>query len=160
MMELREIGAKVHAKRIETGLLQEHIAKLSGLSRVTINKLENGTLNDLGFSKLRNVLDVLGVDMSVGAPVGVKSALTVAARSISTSYKEIVTPEMLSEMLRSGFAPERFHPHLMTFLDETPLSVAVKAISEAATPIVPAKRIMKNLAHWAKEWKACRKVWV
>jgi transcriptional regulator with XRE-family HTH domain len=159
-MELREIGAKVQAKRIEAGLLQGHVAKLSGLSRVTINQLENGTLNDLGFSKLKNVLDLLGVDMSVGAPTGVKSALTVAARSISTSYRDIVTAEILSEMLRSGSAPERFHPHLMAFLDETPLPVAVKAISEAATTATPAKKIMKNLANWAKEWKSCRRVWV
>ncbi|WLI90745.1 helix-turn-helix domain-containing protein [Massilia sp. R2A-15] len=158
-MELREIGTKVHAKRIETGLLQEHVAKLAGLSRVTINQLENGTLNDLGFSKLINVLDILGVGMSLEPSVGVKSALTVAARSISTSYKEIVTPETLAEMLRSGCAPDRFHPHLMAFLDETPLPVAVKAISEAATSAIPAKKIMKHLAKWSSEWKACRRVW-
>ena len=158
-MRLREIGTRVHAKRIETGLLQEHVAKLSGLSRVTVNQLENGTLNDLGFSKLKNVLDVLGLGMSLESSVELKSALTVAARSISTSYKEIVTPEALAEMLRSGSAPERFHPHLMAFLDETPLPVAVKAISEAATATVPAKKIFRNLAQWSLEWKACRKVW-
>lgn len=158
-MELSEIGEMVHAKRIETGLLQEHVAKLSGLSRVTINQLENGTLNDLGYSKLKNVLDVLGVGMNVETSVGFKSALTVAARSISTSYKDIVTPEALAEMLRSGKAADRYHPHLMSFLDETPLPVAVKAISEAATAEIPAKKIMKNLAQWACEWKVCRQVW-
>lgn len=52
-MELREIGTKVQARRLEVGLLQEHVAKLSGLSRVTINQLENGTLKDLGFSRLK-----------------------------------------------------------------------------------------------------------
>ncbi len=158
-MELEEIGTRVQAKRLAAGLLQEHLARLSGLSRVTINQLENGTLKDLGYSKLKNVLDILGVEMTIGSTVGVKSALAVAARNISTSYRESVTAEQLAEMLRSGFAPERFHAHMMFFLDETPLPLAVKAIAEATTAVVPAKRILKNLSGWAKEWKACRQVW-
>jgi hypothetical protein len=44
-------------------------------------------------------------------------------------------------------------------LDETPLPVVVKAVAEAATPDVPAKKIMKNLSQWAKQWKVCRTVW-
>jgi hypothetical protein len=47
----------------------------------------------------------------------------------------------------------------MAFLDETPLQVVVKAVTEAATPDAPAKKIMKNLSRWAKEWKVCRTVW-
>ncbi|WP_445231986.1 helix-turn-helix domain-containing protein [Duganella rhizosphaerae] len=158
-MNLAQIGSEIQSKRIQAGLLQEHVAKLSGLSRVTINQLENGTLKDLGYSKLKAVLDILGLDMETVRPTGPKSALAVAARSVSTSYRDVVTPDMLSVMLRSGEAPEQFHPHLMALLDETPLSVVVKAIGEAATPEVPAKKIMKNLNLWAKQWKVCRMVW-
>ncbi len=158
-MNLAEIGNKVHAKRLQSGLLQEHVAKFAGLSRVTINQLENGTLKDLGYTKLNAVLDILGIGMTTSQPSGLKSALTVAARSISTSYKDVLTPEMLAEILRSGVAPERFHPHLMALLDETPLSVVAKAVTEAATHETPAKKIMKNLHQWATEWKVCRTVW-
>lgn len=158
-MDLAQIGSEVHNKRIQVGLLQEHVAKLAGLSRVTINQLENGTLKDLGYSKLKAVLDVLGIDMAVLQSPGVKSALTIAARSISTSYKDVLTPGMLSEILRSGKAPERFYPHLMALLDETPLPVVVKAVAEAATPDTPPKKIMKHLSNWAAEWKVCRTVW-
>ena len=158
-MNLSEIGAEVQSKRLEAGLLQEHVAKLSGLSRVPINQLENGTLSDLGFSKLKGVLDIFGVEISMAPPSGLKSALAVAARSISTSYREIISPETLSEVLRSGEAPERFHPHLMAFLDETPLPVAIRAVTEAATPDSPPKKIMKNLANWSKQWRTCRTVW-
>lgn len=158
-MNLAQIGGEIHSKRIQVGLLQEHVAKFAGLSRVTINQLENGTLKDLGYTKLKAVMDVLGLDMKTVQPSRLKSALAVAARSISTSYRDVVTPEMLSIMLRSGQVPEQFQPHLMALLDETPLPVVVKAVSEAATPDVPAKKIMKHLGLWAKQWKVCRAVW-
>lgn len=158
-MNLVQIGGAIHRQRIQAGLLQEHVAKFAGLSRVTINQLENGTLKDLGYTKLKAVMDILGMNMETVQPLGLKSALTVAARSISTSYRDVITPDMLSTMLRSGQAPEQFQPHLMALLDETPLPVVVKAVAEAATADVPAKKIMKNLSHWAKQWKVCRTVW-
>lgn len=158
-MNLAEIGEAIHNKRIQTGLLQEHLAKFAGLSRVTINQLENGTLKDLGYTKLKTVTDILGLDVQTVQPAGLKSALTTAARSISTSYRDVISAQMLSEILRSDEVPTQFQPHLMAFLDETPLPLVVKAISEAATPEVPAKKILKHLNLWAKEWKVCRTVW-
>jgi len=158
-MNLVQIGGEIHSRRVQAGLLQEHLAKFAGLSRVTINQLENGTLKDLGYTKLKAVMDVLGLGMETVQPSGMTSALAVAARSISTSYRDIITPDMLSMMLRSGVAPEQFHPHLMALLDETPLPVVVKAVAEAATPDVPAKKIMKHLSLWAKQWKVGRAVW-
>jgi DNA-binding XRE family transcriptional regulator len=158
-MNLRQIGGEIHSKRVQAGLLQGQLAKFAGLSRVTINQLEKGTLNDLGYTKLKAVMEVLGLGMETVHTAGLKSALVVAARSVSTSYRDVLTAEMLSMMLRSGQAPEQFHPHLMALLDETPLQLVVKAVAEAATPDVPAKKIMKHLRIWAKQWKACRTVW-
>lgn len=158
-MNLAQIGGKIHGARLEAGLLQDQVARFAGLSRVTINQLENGTLKDLGYTKLQAVMEILGLDMETVQPSRMKSALTVAARSISTSYRDVVTPDLLKDMLRSGDAPERFQPHLMALLDETPLPVVVKAVAEAATPDVPAKKIMKHLKHWATEWQVCRTVW-
>jgi transcriptional regulator with XRE-family HTH domain len=158
-MNLAQIGDEIHNRRVQAGLLQEHVAKFAGLSRVTINQLENGTLKDLGYTKLRKVMDILGLDMETVQASGLKCALAVAARSISTSYRDVLTPDMLSLMLRSGDAPEQFQPHLMALLDETPLPIVVKAVAEAATPDVPAKKIMKNLSLWATQWKVCRTVW-
>lgn len=158
-MNLAQIGSEIHSKRVQAGLLQEHVAKLAGLSRVTINQLENGTLKDLGYTKLRAVMEIMGLDMETVEPSGLKNALVVAARSVSTSYRDVLTPDMLSTMLRSGQALQQFQPHLMALLDETPLPVIVKAVAEAATPDVPAKNIMKNLSLWAKQWKVCRTVW-
>jgi len=158
-MNLAQIGAEIQSKRIQAGLLQEHVAKLAGLSRVTINQLENGTLKDLGYTKLKAVLDILSLDMETVQRLGPKSALMVAARSISTSYRDVITPDMLSLMLRSGDAQEQFQPHLMALLDETPIPIVVKAVAEAATPEIPTKKIMKNLSLWAKQWKVRRAIW-
>ena len=158
-MNLAQIGGEIRSRRVQAGLLQEHVARLAGLSRVTINQLENGTLKDLGFAKLMAVMDILGIDMETVQPSGLKSALAVAARSASTSYRDVLTPDMLSLILRSGEAPEQFQPHLMAFLDEIPLPVVVQAVAEAATLDVPAKKIMRNLSHWANQWKVCRTVW-
>lgn len=158
-MNLAQIGGEIHSKRIEAGLLQQHVAKFAGLSRVTINQLENGTLKDLGYTKLKAVMDVVGLNIETVRPSGLVSALAVAARSISTGYRDVMTPEMLTMVLRSGQVPEQFHPHLMALLDETPLPVVVKAVAEAATSNVPAKKIMKHLNVWAKQWKVCRTVW-
>jgi hypothetical protein len=108
---------------------------------------------------LKAVTDILGLDMETVHTGGLKSALAIAARSVSTSYKDVLTPAMLSMILRTGHVPEQFQPHLMALLDEVPLFVVVNAVAEAATPEVPAKRIMKNLRLWAEQWKVCRAVW-
>lgn len=160
-MDLAQVGSAVHRARLKAGLLQEQLAKIAGLSRVTINQLENGTLNDLGYMKLKAVMEILGLDMEARqtSQLEPRGALAVAARSISTSYKDVVTPDLLKIMLLSGKAPEQFHAHLMALLDETPIPLVVRAVAEAATPDVPAKKIMKHLGQWAKEWKVCRAVW-
>lgn len=72
--------------------------------------------------------------------------------------------QTVSQAMKRGHAGHAvddatFRPHLMALLDETPLPVVVKAVAEAATPDVPAKKIMKNLSQWAKQWKVCRTVW-
>lgn len=111
-----------------------------------------------GQKTVRPSADVLGLDMETVQPSGLKNALEVAARSISTSYRDVMTPDMLLRILRSGHAPEQFQPHLMALLDETPLPVVVKAVAEAATPEVPAEKIMEHLSAWAKQWKVRRAV--
>lgn len=105
------------------------------------------------------VMEIPSLETETVRHFGMKSALTVAARSISTSDRKVVSADMLAGMLRSGVAPEQFQPQLMALLDKTPLCVVIKAVAEAATPDVPARTIMKNLHHWAKKWKVCRAVW-
>lgn len=51
-MQLYEIGQAVAKRRTELDLTQAQLARLAGLSRLTVNQLENGKLTDLGVNKL------------------------------------------------------------------------------------------------------------
>ncbi|MBI1892022.1 MAG: helix-turn-helix transcriptional regulator [Burkholderiales bacterium] len=158
-MNLANIGKTVHHCRLQKGLSQDHLAKLAGLSRVTLNQLENGVLNEIGYNKLLAILALLELDLEPKAEYGPKNALSVAARSASTSYKHILSPEKLAEILRTGKTPQQYEPHLMAFLEELPKPVAMKAVAEAATPTVPVRKIMKHLQSWAIKWKVPNTSW-
>ena len=126
-MNLVETGRIIQAARAEAGLSQGQLAKFAGLSRVTVNQLENGNLEEIGYTKLMAILSVLGLDMQMQPARGMQSAPEIAARSISTSYRHIVSPESLARILRSGAVPSDYRAHLSTLLDETPLALIVKA---------------------------------
>lgn len=155
-MKLTEVGSTIVSARVEAGLSQAQLAKFAGLSRVTVNQLENGSLDEIGYAKLTNILGILGLNLQLQATTGLKSALAIAARSISTSYRDAVTPESLAQILRSGVVPAGYRAHISTLLDETPLPLIVKTVKEAATKEAPAKKIMKHLTNWAHEWKIRR----
>lgn len=160
-MRLSEIGQRIKEQRRALGLTQEQLAKLSELSRTTINQMENGTLVDLGYAKLSHLLAVLGLDLQAKPATGLEHALVVAARTASTSYKKPLAPETLAEMLASGDAPDEYRPHLMTLLDETPLPVVIKAIQEAVqrSPATTPRKVMQHMAKWADELHSYRAVW-
>lgn len=63
-MNLADIGQLVQARREALGLSQARLAQLAGLSRATINQLENGSLVDLGAAKLLALLNLLGLDLA------------------------------------------------------------------------------------------------
>ena len=98
------------------------------------------------------------IQVSIDSLRNAGNALAIAARSISTSYKEVVTAHQLAEMLRSGEAPERFHPHLMALLDETPLPLVIQAVAEAATSEITTHQINHHLHRWAAAWKTGRDI--
>ncbi len=156
-MRLAEIGKKIQAQRQDV-LSQAQLARLTGLSRVTINQLENGTLPEIGFSKLMMVLNVLGMDIQTNRATGLQGALATVAKTISTSFKETMSPSELARILRTGEAPAKYHPHLIVLLDETPLNLVIKVVQETSGK-TSAKQIMKHLSRWAAEWKTHRAVW-
>jgi transcriptional regulator with XRE-family HTH domain len=159
-MQLREVGMHVHDKRKELGISQGQLAKLAGLSRTTVNQLEGGALEDLGYSKLNFLLAILGMNFDTQMRVKKSPALEIAAQTASTSYKNILTAEMLKNIFKSGVVPDDFKPHMMTLLDETPLQLVVSAIHEAAIETaIPTKTIMKHVASMAEELHTHRTVW-
>ena len=65
MLSLDEIGEAVATARRERGLRQIDLATQAGLSRATIDALENGRASDIGISKLTRILTALGLELSI-----------------------------------------------------------------------------------------------
>jgi transcriptional regulator with XRE-family HTH domain len=65
MPSLRKIGQIVATTRVDRGLRQVDLADKAGLSRATIDALENGRASDIGVSRLCRVLSVLGLELSI-----------------------------------------------------------------------------------------------
>lgn len=159
-MQLREVGMHVRDKRKTLGISQAQLAKLTGLSRTTVNQLERGALDDLGFSKLTQLMSILGLTFDAKTRYKKSPALKMAAQTASTSYKNILTPEILKEILKTGVVPDHFKPHVMVLLDEAPVQLVVSAIHEASVETnTPAKTVMKHVSSIAKNLHTHRMVW-
>jgi transcriptional regulator with XRE-family HTH domain len=159
-MNLNEIGQRTRDRREELGLSQARLAKLVGLSRVTINQLETGAIGDLGVSKLLNLLNVLGLTLDAHARPVQQHALRMASRSASVSYKRELLPSELSHALADGTLPIGITPHVATWLDEAPLPIIVSAVEEAAhAEHVQPKKVWRHVVRWAHELQSVRKVW-
>lgn len=133
---------------------------MSGLSRATVNQLENGTLKELGVTKLLVLFDLLGLDMKDGQPKQLRHALEMASQSASVSYKTVMQPKELQTALVSGVVPAGLTAHIATFLDEAPLTLLVAAVQEAAQRgRVSLNSIWRHLEQWAIEFQSPRAVW-
>ncbi|NIE65093.1 helix-turn-helix domain-containing protein [Burkholderia sp. Ax-1719] len=159
-MQLYEIGHAVATRRAELDLTQAQLAKLAGLSRLTVNQLESGKLNDLGINKLIPLLSVLGLELAAFARPP-QRGLYKATVSANVSYDGHLTERQLSKALASGQIPEGCESQISTILDEVPVPVVVKAVEEAAKNSgTPARDIWKHLAAWSKALHLYRGVWV
>jgi transcriptional regulator with XRE-family HTH domain len=65
MLTISQIGQTVAAARTSQSLRQTDLASLAGLSRATIDALENGRANDIGVSKLSRILATLNLELAI-----------------------------------------------------------------------------------------------
>jgi transcriptional regulator with XRE-family HTH domain len=65
MLSLAQIGRVVTSARSTQGLRQSDLAEKAGLSRATIDALENGRASDIGVAKLSRILAALGLELSI-----------------------------------------------------------------------------------------------
>ena len=160
-MNLVEIGILVRARRIALGLSRERLARFSGLSRATIKQLESGTLADLDVIKLAHLMDLVGLRLQASACRATRrSALWMASRMASVSYRTPIGSHQLAKALATGELPADLVAHVSTFLDEAPLSLVVSAVEEAAQSWrVTPRRIWRHLARWAHEFRSPRPAW-
>lgn len=64
-MDLLMIGSEIAAKRRSLRLSQSKLAEMAGISRATLDALENGRTGELGYSKITRLLSVLGLELKL-----------------------------------------------------------------------------------------------
>ena len=64
-MDFQTLGHEISAFRQQQGVSQQKMADPLGISRATINALENGRSGDIGIRKVMKILDYLGKELAV-----------------------------------------------------------------------------------------------
>jgi transcriptional regulator with XRE-family HTH domain len=67
MATLISIGAQIAERRKSLKLTQSELARKAGISRATVDALENGRAGELGFSKVTKLLAALGLELELHA---------------------------------------------------------------------------------------------
>jgi len=67
MLDLISIGVKIAESRKKLKLSQDELSRKAGLSRATLDALENGRAGELGFSKVTRLLAALGLELTLQA---------------------------------------------------------------------------------------------
>jgi transcriptional regulator with XRE-family HTH domain len=160
-MNLKDLAPLVLARREALGLSQDRLAKLCGLSRATVNQLENGTLVDLGAAKLLALLSLLSIELDAKTTQPKSHhALALLSQTASVSYRQALKPAELSQALVEGTLPAAITPHIATLLDEAPLPLILRAVEQVARQTdTPPKMLWKHLVQWAQVLQSPRAVW-
>jgi transcriptional regulator with XRE-family HTH domain len=67
VLDLDFIGAQIAERRKKFKLSQAGLGRKAGVSRATIDALENGRAGELGFAKLTKLLAALGLELNLQA---------------------------------------------------------------------------------------------
>ncbi len=65
MLDLISIGDRIAERRKTLKLSQAELARKAGVSRATLDALENGRAGELGFSKVTKLLAALGLELTL-----------------------------------------------------------------------------------------------
>ena len=65
MLDLISIGSQIAERRKTLKLSQAALSRKAGISRATLDALENGRAGELGFSKLTKLLAALGLELTL-----------------------------------------------------------------------------------------------
>lgn len=146
-MRIPELGQKIREARTGKGMTQSELAAAAGLSRNTLNRLENGLFPDLGIRKASALLEELGMDLTVTAINQTKKMpdfVSMACTSAGISFKKQLTVDELVQVLLSGKVPADKHAHFIVLLEEAPVALLSGLIEQVGGWVKPGK-VKKNL---------------
>jgi transcriptional regulator with XRE-family HTH domain len=159
MLQMHQLGAAIRRQRKAAMLTQAELAAKAGISRETLNKLENGLVRDLGVSKILRVLSEVGLDLVVAERQNPSKPdfLRMASAVASVSLREALTVPELIRALLTGKVPRNRDAHLRALFDEAPATLLSSLVSEASQWI-GAERLHRNIRRLAHEARAIRPV--
>lgn len=158
-MRLQAIGYQIRQARAAMGLTQAQLSATAGVSRTTLNQLENGLFPDLGVKKLRAILDQVGLTLTIqpaektSAPDFVRMACTTA----NVSYRDALSEDELIRALLTGKIPPGKRPHFRTLFDEATPALLQGLTQEASRWTKPG-RLEKNLGMIAQDINSKRRI--
>ena len=167
MTTLQELGIAARARRTEIGLTQQGLARLSGVSRATINAMETAAIHNLSINKAVAVLDALGLSLEIGpndkprskAPPP-RSPLERAASTANVSFGPSLTSQQLRNALLKGEAPLQIRPHLHVLLDEAPTSLLGKVVDQLHNETgIERRAAWAHMRSLARTLKSYRSIW-
>lgn len=145
-MRLQEIGYQVRQARGARGLTQARLAAAAGVSRTTLNQLENGLFPDLGIKKLQAILREVGLDLAIqAARQPAPDFVRMACVTANVSYRNALTEEELIRALLTGTVPPGKRPHFRTLLEEATPAVLQGLVQEVGRWTKPG-RVEKSIA--------------
>ena len=168
MSAILELSSAVRARRSDMGLTQMTLAKLSGLSRATVNQVEKGKIKDLSLTRAAKLLEVLGLAVTITAPrpkvrqaeTRKSPALDLAARMASVSYETLMNGAQLRRALITGAIPKNFLSHVYVLLDEAPVSLLAALVEQLHLEDgIERAQAWKQMRELAYELKSSRELW-
>ena len=158
-MSFPEISAEVLQRRLAMGLTQAELATRAGLSRATVNAIENDTVPDIGARKLAGLLEVLGAQLDVTTIPDKRGSdfLKIAATSASVSFRETLNSSVLRKILLTGRVPRRLRPHIRALMNEAPEAVW-RGLAGQLGPPVTRDRLAGNLGNLARKLGSTRDI--
>ena len=158
-MSFPEISGEVLRRRLAKGLTQAELAARAGLSRATVNAIENDTVPDIGARKLAGLLEVLGAQFDVTTIPDKRGPdfLKIAATSASVSFRETLTSSELRKILLTRRVPRRLRPHIRALMNEAPEAVW-RGLAGELGPLVTRDRLAGNLGNLARKLGSTRDI--
>lgn len=156
-MRLQELGYTIRKARLARGLTQVQLAQSAGLSRTTMNQLENGVFPDIGVNKAQAILAALGLGLRIQPLPRARrpNYVRMARTSASVSFREKLTEGELVRALLTGRIPVNRRPHLRVLLREAPDAMLRGLVEDVGKWTKPG-RVARNLAGIAGQLKMRR----
>lgn len=150
-MYFMDLGSRVRTARLGRGLTQAQLAQASGISRVTLNQLEGGTLRDLGFAKVAMVLSQLGLELHIDERRARQpDRLAMAATTASVGFRHDLSTQELLDALLKGRAPQGKRPHLRRLFEDSPPGFVRRLLEDVSRRTTPG-RVSRGMERLARE---------